>query len=77
VDDKCLFETEFPAALNINIRNAIKNLSNMPLWKNTELSIFGGKQVADFWKKVFVTGKTPDGASVLAEPVNLIEIIKA
>jgi len=76
VDDKCLFETEFPSTLNTNIQNAVRNISNMPLWKNTELSIFAGKQVADYWKKVFETGKTPDGAPVLATPVNLIEIIK-
>ena len=77
VDDKCLFETEFPSPLVANIRNAVRNISNMPLWKNTELSIFGGKQVADYWKRVFSTGKTPDGAPVLAAPVNLIELIKA
>ena len=77
VDDNCLFETEFPPALTTNIKNAVRNIGNIPLWKNTELSIFGGKQVADYWKRVFATGKTPDGASVLAEPVNLIEIIKA
>jgi len=77
VDDKCLFETEFPHALTISIRNAIRNISNLPLWKDTELSIFGGKQVADYWKRVFRTGQTPDGASVLVAPVNLIEIIRA
>jgi len=77
VDDKCLFETEFPSTLTTNIRNAVRNIGNMPLWKNTELSIFGGKQVADYWKRVFSTGKTPDGAPVLATPVNLIELIKA
>jgi hypothetical protein len=77
VDDKCLFENEFPPALNVNIRNAVRNISNMPLWKNLELSIFGGKQVADYWKRVFSTGKTPDGAIVLVEPVNINELIKA
>ena len=76
VDDKYLFETEFPPALNMNIRNAIRNISDIPLWKNTELSIFGGKQVTDYWKRVFLTGKTPEGAIVLAAPVNLNEIVK-
>jgi len=77
VEDGSLFEIEFPTILITNIRNAVRNLSNMPLWKNTELSIFGGKQVVDYWKKVFLTGKTPEGGSILPEPVNLIELIKA
>ena len=76
VGDKELFETEFPPQLNMNMRNAVKNLSNMPLWKNTEVSIFGGKQAGDYWKKVFSTGKTPDGAVVIATPINLIDLIK-
>lgn len=77
VEDKCLFQTEFPSALSANIRNAVKNISNLPLWKNMELSVFGGKQVSDYWKKVFTSGEMPDGAKVLITPVNLNDIIRA
>ena len=41
-----------------------------------EVPPIGGKQVADYWKAVFSTGKTPDGAPVLAAPVNLIKLIQ-
>jgi len=77
VNEKCLFETEFPLALSTNIRNAVRNISNMPLWMNTELSIFGGKQVADYWKRIFATGKTPEGIPVLTSPININEIIQS
>jgi len=76
IDNKSLFGTEFPEALNMHLVNAVRNLSNLPLWKNTELSIFGGKQVADYWKNVFATGKTPEGVLVLVESINLNELIK-
>lgn len=32
------------------------------------------KKTADFWKQVFKTGMTPDGVSVIAKPLNTIEM---
>lgn len=73
-----LFQYEFEAALWNNIRVFIKNLSNLPLWINNELSstVFGGKQNYNYWQSIFETGKSPQGVKVLAEPINLIEMIK-
>jgi hypothetical protein len=39
-------------------------------------TVFGGKQVYDYWNTVFTTGKTPDGTLVLSKPINVVEMIK-
>ena len=71
------FQEEFPNQLWINIENFITNLSNLPLWKNRELSltIFGGKQVYGFWKTIFEKGIAPTGEKVLASPIELKDMI--
>jgi hypothetical protein len=73
-----LFQMPFPEQVWENIRKFLENLMVMPLWVNTDLSetIFGGKQNNGFWKTVFETGRTPQGMVVLAQPINLIEMIK-
>ena len=73
-----LFQMPFPDQVWDNIRKFLDNLVVMPLWVNVELSqtIFGGKQNNSFWKTVFETGRTPQGMVVLAQPINLIEMIK-
>lgn len=73
-----LFQYEFEQALWNNIRSFIKNLCNLPLWANNELSstIFGAKQNYNFWHDIFETGKSPQGVKVLATPINLMEMIK-
>ena len=73
-----LFQYEFETALWNNIRTFIKNLGNLPLWVNNELSstVFGGKQNYNFWQNIFETGKSSQGVKVLAQPLNLIEMIK-
>ena len=73
-----LFQYEFEQALWNNIRNFIKNLCNLPLWANNEISatVFGGKQSANYWHDIFATGKSSQGVKVLAEPINLMEMIK-
>ncbi len=71
------FQEVFPDQLWVNIENFIINLSNLPLWKNKELSrtIFGGKQVYSFWQEIFETGVAPTGEKVLASPVDLTAMI--
>ena len=71
------FQEEFPDQLWVNIENFIENLSNLPLWKNKELSetIFGGKQVYNFWKQIFEKGVSPTGEQVLSNPINITEMI--
>jgi hypothetical protein len=78
VDEKKLFQSEFNETLWNNIRNYVKNLSVLPLWTNNTLSatVFGGKQNYQFWHTIFTTGSSPQGVSVLAKPLNLIELQK-
>lgn len=73
-----LFQEVFPGQVWENIRKFLRNLSHLPLWVNVDLSatIFGGKQNNSFWEAVFKTGKTPQGMEVLAEPLNLIDILR-
>lgn len=71
------FQEEFPEQLWKNIENFIKNLANLPLWKSEELSLtlFGGKQTSSFWQKIFSTGKSPQGESVLPAPIDITSMI--
>ena len=65
------------AALS-RIIKAIQNLRDLPIWKDRSMAatIFGGKQNYDFWKTIFQTSKTPDGTQVLANSINIVEMIK-
>jgi len=76
-DGHDLFQRKFPTNLWRNIENFIVNLSLLPLWKSKELSstIFGGKNNYEFWKKIFVTGKSPNGEQVLPEPLNISKMV--
>ncbi len=75
----CEFQIPFDDAMWTNITNFVRNLINLPLWKNREFAetIFSGKNNYDYWKKVFDTGNTPDGVPVLANPLNYIEMMRA
>jgi hypothetical protein len=77
VDEK-IFQTPFDDQLWINIENFVKNLSELPLWKDRSMAntIFSGKKNYDYWKEIFETGSSVDGALVLANPLNFIEMIK-
>ncbi len=77
--DGCEFQIPFDEAMWINITNFVRNLIKLPLWKNREFAetIFSGKNNYDYWKKVFETGRNPDGVPVLAKPLNYIEMIQA
>jgi hypothetical protein len=73
-----LFQYPFPEQVWDNIGKFLRSLVALPLWVNRDLSetVFGGKQNNSFWKTVFETGRTPQGMQVLAQPINLIEMIK-
>ena len=77
-DSQNLFQRKFQDQLWINIRTFVKNLRDLPLWKNRHMAatVFGGKQVYDYWKTAFETCKTPDGTTVLAKPINVVEMAK-
>ena len=74
---KDFFQEEFPDQLWLNIENFIKNLTNLPFWKSVELSssVFGGKSNYDSWKKIFTTGKSPQGETILATPLDITSMI--
>ena len=77
-NDQNLFQIKFPDQLWINIRTFVRNLRDLPLWKDRTMAatIFGGKQVYDYWNTAFRTGKTPDGTLVLSKPINVVDMIK-
>jgi hypothetical protein len=72
-----LCQYPFPEPLWDRLRIFVRNLSNLPLWVNRELSstVFGGKQNNEFWQTIFETGKSPQGIQVLSGPINLMEMI--
>ncbi len=72
-----IFQTEFPNQLWINVENFIKNLILLPLWRDRSMAntIFAGKTNYDYWKTIFETGNSSDGAIVLAKPMNFMEMI--
>ena len=78
IDNNKIFQTPFDEQLWKNIRNFMINLKNLPLWKDRSMAdtIFAGKNNYDYWKNIFETGKSPDGAQVLAKPLNFIEMIR-
>lgn len=73
-----LFQQKFPDQLWINIRNFINNLKALPVWKDRSMAdtVFGSKRNYDYWKNIFNTGKSNDGATVLAQPINTTDMIK-
>lgn len=77
-DEQNLFQIKFSDQLWINIRTFVQNLRDLPLWKDRTMAstVFGGKQVYDYWRETFNTGKTPDGILVLSKPINVMEMIK-
>jgi len=72
------FQYQFPEQLWDRLRAYVINLRGLPLWVNRNLSatVFGGKQTSEFWRTIFLDGKTPQGQQVLAAPLNIMEMIK-
>lgn len=77
IEDEGIFQNNFDERLWINIENFIKNLIELPLWKDRSMAntIFSGKNNYDYWKLIFETSKSSDGALVLAKPINFMEMI--
>lgn len=73
-----LFQQKIPPQLWTNIENFVKNFIALPLWRNRALAetIFSGKNRYEYWTTIFNTGKTPEGMDVLAEPLNMQEMLK-
>jgi len=62
-----------PDQLWQNIQNFLRNVADLPLWRDTELSgvVFGTKQTLQFWRDTFASGETPTAFVVLAKPFGL------
>ncbi len=50
-------------------------LSDILIDKNLANTVFGPKQNADYWEKVFQTGKSPSNIQILAAGLDLNEMI--
>lgn len=70
-----ILQDVIPEQLWANIEAFIQNLADLPLWKNTELQIFGSKENYDSWSQIFNTGRARTGELVLAEPLNIYTMI--
>lgn len=78
LDEEKLMQSAHPDALWDRIRNFLTNLSTSPCWVNRHLSetVFGAKQSRDFWLKIFDSGRTPSGVSVI-QPIEIQSMIVA
>ena len=78
INEDKLFQYKFPPPLWDRVRIFVRNLKQLPVWVNMELSlsVFGGKQNYEYWQTIFETGKSPQNQQVLAGPLNLMEMLK-
>jgi len=77
IKEEKIIQYPFPEPLWEKIRMLVRNLRNLPVWSNKQLSstVFGGKQNNEYWQLIFETGKSPQGIPVLGEPVNIMKMI--
>ncbi len=77
-DGERLFQRPFPEALSRRIDLFLRRLGELPCWFDANLSttVFGAKQNREFWKRVFETGVAPTGVRVLAQPLDLMQMVK-
>ena len=73
-----LLHRRLPDALWDHMRNFLTNLASLPCWfdRNLSTTVFGPKQNLDFWEKIFTTGKAPTGIQVLAQSLDLNQMIQ-
>jgi hypothetical protein len=71
-------QTQLPDELWDRLKNFLASLSKLPCWIDRNLSntVFGPKQNADYWDKVFQTGKSPSNIQILAAPLDINEMIQ-
>ena len=73
-----LLQTPLPDEVWDRIENFLESLARLPCWidKSLGTTVFGPKQNLDYWAKVFETGRTPTKIRVLAEPLDLRQMIQ-
>lgn len=77
-DKDRLLHTHLPDEQWRRIEVFLHNLAQLPCWvdRNLSTTVFGPKQNPEFWEKVFKTGVATNGQRILAEGLNLHEMIK-
>jgi hypothetical protein len=78
IDRERLLHTPLPDDLWRRIEVFLHNLAQLPCWvdRNLSTTVFGPKQNPEFWDKVFSTGVATNGQRILAEGLDLHEMIK-
>jgi len=73
IQEDRILHVQLPDELWDRVRNFLESLSRLPCWidKNLGNTVFGPKQVLEYWEKVFQTGVAPSGIRILAEPLDL------
>ncbi len=77
VKEDRLLHVQLPDELWDRLENFLVSLSKLPCWidRNLSTTVFGTKQSADYWEKVFQSGKSPSNIQILAAPLDLNEMI--
>jgi hypothetical protein len=77
MDKEKLLQQPIPEELWRRIDAFLRNLADLPCWvdKNLSLTAFGTKQLTEFWLQVFRTGTAPNQVRVLAQPLDLSQMI--
>jgi len=78
-DKDRLLHRRLPDTLWDHMRNFLTRLAGLPCWfdKNLSTMVFGPKQNLAFWEKSVQTGKAPMGIQILAQPLDLNQMIQA
>lgn len=76
IDENKLFQEKFDSILWNNIRNLLKNISDLPIWTDRDRTHLFSKKDYGYWQEIFRTGRSPDNIQVLNEGINIIEMIK-
>jgi hypothetical protein len=78
VDKDRLLQVRLPEELWRRVETFLQRLAGLPCWIDSELSrvIFGAKQNRDVWKEIFRTGRAPNSAMVLAQPLDVNRMIQ-
>lgn len=73
-----LLQVQLPDEVWQRIEHFLRNLTSLPCWIDHNLAnvVFGSKQNLDYWQKVFETGVTPNNVRVLAQPLDLNQMIQ-
>lgn len=74
-----MLHVKLPDELWDRLGNFMTSLAGLPCWVDGNLSstVFGPKQNLDYWEAIFETGKSPSGIQVLAQALNIQEMIKS